>query len=47
MFSLRGEALCAVGLVCSLMQLADRKADSVVPNVITDDCEGVLSFILL
>lgn len=41
------EKLCAVSLVCSLMQPADREAESVVPNVITDDCGGVLVFIVL
>ena len=35
------EKLCAVSLVCSLMQPADREGESVVPNVIIGDCEGV------
>lgn len=41
------EKLCAISLVCSLIQPADREAESVVPNVIIDDCEGVLAFIVL
>lgn len=41
------EKLCAISLVCSLMQPADREAESVVPNAIIDDFEGVLAFIVL
>lgn len=41
------EKLRAISLVFSLMQQADREAESVVLNVIIDDCEGVLAFIVL
>lgn len=37
----------AISLVCWLIQPADKKVECVVPNVIIDDCEGVLAFILL
>lgn len=41
------EKQCAISLVHSLMQPADREAESVVPNAVIGDCEGVLAFVVL
>lgn len=41
------EKQCAISLVCSLMQPADREAESVVPNAVIGGCEGVLAFVVL